>query len=167
LSSYKPEKLHVTFSPEMEGVKLPRCYTLTHSDRTGDLFLKIAPQYDLAQISDWYTRLMRDEVLGQWKDEDGLALHFHCHVSGGLVLGPAKWRYAIFKGHLPMALEAIINGDGDFLHRQTNFQNAPLLVHFHAKQASLNRVEEWGSVRDYLVNHNALADPFLKESTGS
>lgn len=159
MAHYKPEKLHVSLSPELHEKSLPRCYTLTHSDRTGDLFLTIAPQYDQAQISGWYTRLMRDEVLGQRQNEDGLSLHFHCHVSGGLVLGAAKWRYAIFKGHLPMALEAIVNGDGDFLNRQKNFQNAPLLVHFHAKQASLNRVEEWGQVKEYLVIHNAIAEP--------
>ena len=40
-----------------------------------------------AQISGWYTRLMRDEVLAEWlEDEDGPALHVYCHVSGGLVL---------------------------------------------------------------------------------
>jgi len=153
MAHYKPEKLHVELSANLDDEGLPRCYTLTHSDRTGDLFLTIAPQYDQTQISGWYTRLMRDEVLGQWKDEDGLSLHFHCHVSGGLVLGPAKWRAAIFKGHLPMALEAIVNGDGEFISREPDFRSAPILVHFHAKQDALNRVEDWGSVQDYLVSN--------------
>jgi hypothetical protein len=49
-----------------------RCYTLTHSDTTGELFLTIGPDFDRAQISGLYTRLMRDEVLAEWReDEDG------------------------------------------------------------------------------------------------
>lgn len=40
---------------------MPRAYTLTHSDRTGDLFLSIGPKHDEAQVAGLYTRLMRDE----------------------------------------------------------------------------------------------------------
>lgn len=153
MASYKPEKLHVKLGREMEGAKLPRRYTLTHSDRTGDLFLTIARDYDREAISDWYTRLMRDEVLGEWQEDDGLALHIHCHVSGGFVLGPARWRYSIFKGHLPKALEAICNGDGEFISREPDFRSAPILVHFHAKQEALNRIEDWDCVQNYLVSN--------------
>lgn len=151
MAHYKPEKLHVELSADLHGISLPRCYTLTHSDRTGDMFLSIGRAYDEEAISGWYTRLMRDEVLGEWKDEDRLSLHIHCHVSGGFVLGPAKWRDAIFKGHLPMALEAICNGDSKFISREPDFRSAPILVHFHAKQDALDRVEDRGCVNDYLV----------------
>ena len=151
MASFKPEKLHVKFGQEMDGAELPRRYTLTHSDRTGDLFLTIGRDYDHEAISGWYTRLMRDEVLGEWQDQDGLSLHIHCHVSGGLVLGPAKWRDSIFRGHLPMALEAICSGDGVFLSGNPNFRRAPIKVHFHARQEVLNRVESWGWVQDFLV----------------
>jgi len=55
---------------------------------------------------------MRDEVLADWrKDDDGSALHVYCHVSGGLVLGTAGWRYAIFQHELPLVLEAFGYGD--------------------------------------------------------
>ena len=151
MAYYKPEKLHVKLAPEMNGANLPRCYTLTHSDRTGDLFLTIARDYDEETISGWYTRLMRDEVMGEWQEADGLCLNIHCHVSGGIVLGPAIWRDSIFREHLPMVLEAICNGDGDFLSREPNFLHAPIKVHFHAKQEALNRVEVWGRVQDFLV----------------
>lgn len=152
--SYIPEKLHVKIAPDMGRAKLPRCYTLTHSDRTGDMFLTIAQDYDKAAISGWYTHLMRDEVLGEWEDEAGLSLHIHCHVSGGLVLGTAKWRESIFREHLPMVLEAICNGDGEFISEDTAFQWAPIKVHFHARQGDLDQVEVWGSVQDYLVDSN-------------
>jgi hypothetical protein len=86
MTRLNPDKLHVQFAAGAtpEGPVTPRCYTLTHSDMTGDLFLTVGPDYDRAQISGWQTRLMRDEVLGEWIDgESGPALHLHCHVSGG------------------------------------------------------------------------------------
>ena len=62
-----PEKLHVTYlgGTTPEKLTLPRRYTLTHSDRTGELFLSIGREYDTKQTSRLYTRLMRDEVLAE------------------------------------------------------------------------------------------------------
>ena len=101
MSSMNPEKLHVKFTnieAQPHELVLPRRYTLTHSDTTGDLFLTISPEYDTDQISGWYTRLMRDEVLGEWLfKENAPALHIYLHVSGGLVFGPPGWRYGIFR----------------------------------------------------------------------
>ncbi len=152
MSEFTPSKLHVTFAPELTGQDspIPRCYTLTHSDLTGDLFLTIAPTYDYDQISGWYTRLMRDEVLGEWRKPENPALHLHCHVSGGLVLGPAKWRLSMFKQHLPMVIEAITYGDRDFIKANELFLTAPILVHFHARQDALDTLDPWGNIRDYL-----------------
>lgn len=44
MSHLNPNKLHVDFmgSVTQEGPVVPRAYTLTHSDSTGDLFLTIA-----------------------------------------------------------------------------------------------------------------------------
>jgi hypothetical protein len=87
-----PENLHTSFLPGAisEGTVIPRRYTLTHSDRTGELFLYIGPDYNKDQISGWYTRLMRDEVLAEWKqDKESYSLHVYLHVSGGLVFGRA------------------------------------------------------------------------------
>jgi magnesium dechelatase len=152
MSSFKPDKLHVRIDPGVKEISdfLPRCYTLTHSDRTGDLFLTIAPSYDQGQISGWYTQLMRDEVLAEWQMDESPSLHLHCHVSGGLVLGPARWRDAIFKQHLPLVLEAICYGDREFIYAHPELHQALILVHFHARQANLNRVKKWGFVADYL-----------------
>jgi hypothetical protein len=152
MSNFDPKKLHVNFDEQLEtqDADLPRCYTLTHSDRTGDLFLTIAPDYDHQQISGWYTRVMRDEVLGKWAKDDGLALHIHCHVSGGFVLGPAKWRASIFRQHLPMVLGAICYGDREFIEHDVAFLNVPIKVHFHAKQPELDNVEDWGRVGGIL-----------------
>jgi hypothetical protein len=150
----KPEKLHVQFAPDTapEGPVAPRRYTLTHSDATGDLFLTIGSDYDRQQVSGWYTRLMRDEVLAEWRDEeDGPALHVHCHVSGGLVLGPAGWRDAIFRRELPLVLEAFRFGDRHLFEIWPELDWAPIWVHFHAAQPHYNRVESWGTLAGYTA----------------
>lgn len=152
MSEFDPKKLHTKFSPCLPSLKsvIPRKYTLTHSDFTGDLFLSVGPEYDFNEINKFYTKLMRDEVLSEWIYDLNYHLITHCHVSGGFVFGPAKWRNSIFKHHLPMALSAICFGDREFITDQEDLQNAAVLVHFHARQKALERIETWGKVSDYL-----------------
>lgn len=150
MSNFNPEKLHVTFSADFHDhpSPLPRRYTLTHSDRTGDLFLTIGRVYNQDQISGWYTKLMRDEVLGEWIDDNGLKLHIHLHVSGGCVFGPARWRDSIFKQHLPMTLQAICYGDSAFTKQHLK---APIVIHFHAKQERFNNIENYGLIEEFII----------------
>jgi hypothetical protein len=148
----RPEKLHVRFLPGTapEGPVASRCYTLTHSDATGDLFLTIGPQHDREQISGWYTRLMRDEVLAEWiAEEDSPVLHVHCHVSGGLIFGSAGWRYTIFRRELPLVLESFYFGDWRLFEMHPMLDRAAILVHFHATQSRYDREESWGVLADY------------------
>ncbi|HEM62379.1 MAG TPA: hypothetical protein ENO24_08820 [Chloroflexi bacterium] len=154
MSRLKTEKLHVHLAEGTSplGPVTPRRYTLTHSDFTGDLFLTVGPDYDQEQISGWYTRLMRDEVLAEWLDEeDGPALHVYCRVSGGLVLGPSGMRFAIFQRELPLVLEAFRYGDRELFETMPHLDAAPVLIHFQARQERYNRVERWGTVGDFDV----------------
>jgi hypothetical protein len=162
----KPEKLHVRFmtASTPQGPLIPRHYTLTHSDRTGDLFLTIGPDYDYQQVSGWHTRLLRDEVLAEWReDEDGLALDVHCHVSGGLALGPAGWRDSIFRHELPLVLEAFRLGDRELFEVNPQLDQAPIYAHFHAIQPRYHRTEPWGVPADYRHAHLAEAKPTGKQ----
>jgi hypothetical protein len=146
------EKLHVTFAPGTEPDRpiIPRFYTLTHSDLAGELFLTIGPEHDRKQVSGLYTRLMRDEVLADWReDEEGFALHVDCHVSGGLTLGSAKMRLAIFRHEIPLVLEALCYGDRHLFDANPSLSRAPLLVHFHARQPRYDTVDSWGVPADY------------------
>ena len=152
MSRLKPENLHVRFVTGVTpaGPVTPRRYTLTHSDATGDLYLTIGLDYDRRQISGWYARLMRDEVLAEWRqEEDGPALHVHCHVSGGFVLGSAGWRYAIFRRELPLVLEAFRFGDRQLFEIEPGLDGAPIRVHFHATQPRYNSNGLWGVPADY------------------
>lgn len=153
MSRVREEKLHVTFAPgtDPDGPIVPRTYTLTHSDLTGDLFLTIGPQYDRKQYAGFYSRLMRDEVLAEWsQDREGISLHVHCHVSGRRpTFGSARMRLTIFKRELPLVLEALRAGDRRFFDAHPEADAAPIILHFHARQPEYDRVERWGVPADY------------------
>lgn len=153
MSELNPTKLSTTF---MHGVSekdpiIPRAYTLTHSDATGDLFLSIGQVYNRPQISGWYTRLMRDEVLAEWQFENEPSFHVHCHVSGGILLGSASWRYSIFCQHMRMVLEAFRYGDIKLFKAHPNLDQAKIWVHFHSKNTRFNSIEDWGRFKDYRL----------------
>ena len=154
MSRLRPEKLDVRFvrGMEAEGPIAHRCYTLTHSDMTGDLYLTVGPDYDRDQISSWYTRLMRDEVLAEWrKDDDVPALHVYCHVSGGLVFGTSRWRYAIFQRELPLVLEAFRYGDRALFTAHPELDEAPIRVHFRSSRRRYRRRERWGTPAEFRL----------------
>lgn len=154
MSRLQPEKLHVTFASEVNrhGPPTPRRYTLTHSDTTGDLFLTVGRDYDEQQISGWYTRLMRDEVLAEWfNDDDGPALNVYCHVSGGLAFGPAGWRYAIFQRELPLVLECLRYGDRELFERYPELDASPIRVRFRSHRRRYRGTERWGTPADYRL----------------
>ncbi len=147
-----PQKLHVTFQGEAmaDKLSLPRRYTLTHSDFTGDLFLTIGSDYDRKQIAGLYTRWMRDEVLAELKrDGADMVLHVYCHVSGGLVFGSAHWRNEILHHHMRMVLEALRYGDGKLVTAHPEFDHATVTVHFKSNRKRYDRVENWGLVQAY------------------
>lgn len=154
MSRLDPEKLHVRFAPEVtaEGLLSPRCYTLTHSDSTGELFLTVAPEVDSKQISGWYTRLMRDEVVAEWRESpEGPALHLFCHISGGLVFGSAGMRYGIFQRELPLVLETLRFGDAGLFEARPELDQAPICIHFRSTDRRYHKTERWGTPGDYRV----------------
>jgi hypothetical protein len=153
VSQLELEKLQIKFrgGVDSRGPIDNRCYTLTHSDFSGDLFLSVGLEFDRKAISGLYTRLMRDEVLAEWlKQEENFSLHVYCHVSGGIILGTAAWRYSIFKRELPLVLRCICNGDKDLFNEHPNLNNSIILIHFKSNNKQYNKVERWGTPKDYL-----------------
>lgn len=150
-----PANLHVQFGASLttEGPIAPRRYTLTHSDTSGRLFLTIDQEYDRDQISGWYTRLMRDEVLAEWREADDgtVSLHVYCYVSGGLVFGTAGWRDAIFRHELPLVLEAFRHGDRHLIAAHPELDQAPIEIHFQSSRRRYRRTERWGTPADYRL----------------
>jgi hypothetical protein len=153
MTSLNPKMLHVEFIDGVNETSLlmPRKYTLTHSDFTGELFLTIGKEINFSQIGGFYTRLMRDEVLADWDLSEHNSLHVFCHVSGGLVFGTARMRYRIFRYHMPMVLEAFCYGDRALHKEHPELAQASVVVHFIARQKSFNRDEIWGVLGDYQI----------------
>ena len=152
MSELDPRKLHVVFhkGTSAQQLSLPRRYTLTHSDRTGELFLTIGENYNKKQIASLHTRLMRDEVLAELKQErQDFTLHIYCHVSGGLAIGTAGWRNNILHRHMRLVIEALHYGDRKLASGHPEFGKARVLVHFQSDDDRYNRVEDWGSLYAY------------------
>jgi hypothetical protein len=126
---------------------------LTHSDRTGDLFLTVGPHINDKQIRGWWTRFLRDEVVAEWKTMgNAISLHVHCHVSGGVAVGPAAWRDSILRKELPLVLEALRFGDRMLFDAHPELENVSIVVHFHSSDPRYDRVEEAGMPADYRVD---------------
>jgi hypothetical protein len=154
MAQLMPEKLHVKYLQDTtpDAPISPRFYTLTHSDLTGDLFLSIGRCHDVKSISGLYTRLMRDEVLATLKeDSDGLSMIVQCHVSGGWIIGTAKWRYSIFRSELRLALEAIRYGDRALFDQDPRYDQIPVVVRFKSTNRRYDKTEPWGTLGDYRL----------------
>ncbi|MFX0169605.1 MAG: staygreen family protein [Candidatus Hodarchaeota archaeon] len=152
MARLKPEKLNVRVIPPLPlvGLHFPRRYTLTHSDRTGDLFLTIGQDYDYSQIKGWYTKLMRDEVLAEMvQEKERIALHVYCQVSRGL--GTRGFRETIFRRELPLVLEAIRLGDRELFDREPHLDQLDVLIHFCTKTPENDIVENWGPISQYRI----------------
>jgi hypothetical protein len=153
MSRLRSEKLTVIYAGDVTKIDpiAPRRYTLTHSDATGKLTLTIGSEYDLKQISGWYTRLMRDEVLAEWIKRDSLySLDVYCHVSGGLIFGGSSMRESIFLNELPLVLEALRFGDRLLFDRHVELDDAVIRIHLQ-KSSRDYRVVEMGTPRDYTL----------------
>jgi hypothetical protein len=157
MEQLNPDKLHVSYlnGSSLDNFILPRRYTLTHSDRTGGLFLSIGSQYDIKKISKLYTRLMRDEVLAEFvKNGDSLEFRVYCHVSGGFIIGTASWRNNILQSELPLVLEAIRYGDRALFKQNPELDRAPVYIYFRSTKKRYNRVEQWGLLSDFASQRN-------------
>jgi magnesium dechelatase len=153
MAQLDPEQLHVSFMQDAQpdGPTYPRAYTLTHSDISGELNLTIGKVYNRRQVSGIYTRLMRDEVLAEWSNDEQPCLHVHCHVSGGLVFGSAGYREATFRYHMPMVLEAFHTGDQKLIELHPELAHALVILHFHTRQRGKDRTETWGILDNYKI----------------
>ncbi|KAK7252647.1 hypothetical protein RIF29_36738 [Crotalaria pallida] len=151
---FEASKLKVLFlgvDDKKHPGKLPRTYTLTHSDITAKLTLAISQTINNTQLQGWYNKLQRDEVVAQWRKVKGkMYLHVHCHISGGHFLLDlfARLRYYIFCKELPVVLRAFVHGDGNLFNNYPELEEALVWVHFHSNIPEFNKVECWGPLKE-------------------
>ena len=148
LSDFNKEKLFVEF---MDGISatgpvIPRRYTLTHSDLTGDLFLTIGIQYAWDKINP-----MRDEVLGEW-NPNGSSFYYCVYVyidQGEYNLNVSKKRNEIFRRELPLALTAIRYGDRYLFESYPNLDHSLIIINFMSAYSQFARQENWGTFHQF------------------
>ncbi|KAL6986128.1 stay-green [Sarracenia purpurea var. burkii] len=151
---FEASKLKVLFlgvDEKKHPGKLPRTYTLTHSDITAKLTLAISQTINNSQLQGWYNKLQRDEVVAEWKKvKEKMSLHVHCHISGGHFLLDlcARLRYFIFSKELPMVLKAFVHGDGNLFNNYPELEEALVWVYFHSNIPEFNKVECWGPLKN-------------------
>ncbi len=128
-----------------DGPLNPRRYTLTHSDRTGNLFLTIGPDYDQRALRALQVRLERDEVLGDWVlAAEGPRLDLHMMAQGGLPLfGTGAMRCDIFRRYRPLVLAALRHGDRALTEAHPGLDAAPVVARFHWR-GGRQESEQWG-----------------------
>lgn len=142
-----PDKLSVEYNTGVTPISpiIPRRYTLTHSDDTGELFLTIGPEYDYSRINP-----MRDEVLGEWRYDGEHYIFFgKVYVNGKFGPIQAGIRNKIFIRELPLALEAIRYGDRIFFDAHPSLKSAHIYIYFESSYPRYDRVEYWGDFSDY------------------
>jgi hypothetical protein len=147
LNKLDPKKLQVNFGVGTGDTRpiIPRKYTLTHSDITGELFLTIAAKYDYDKITD-----MRDEVLAEWimfNNEYALMVNVMVDKEKNPVMSAI--RNSVFTKELPLALQAIRYGDNEFFKENESLDKAPIYVKFNSVYPMFNRLELWGTPSDY------------------
>lgn len=143
---FDASKLHVTFADDVrpDGPVIPRCYTLTHSDLTGDLFLSIGTEHDRRALRTLQVRLERDEVLGEWVHQDGAdRLELSMMAQGGLPLfGTGAMRCNIFRHYRAMTLGAMRHGDQALVASHPELDEAPVIAQFRWRDGHIER-EQW------------------------
>lgn len=144
LSKFIPEKLSVEYMGGVTGTGpvIPRRYTLTHSDLTGDLFLTIGIHYAWDKINP-----MRDEVLAEWKTNGGYLYYcVYLHVDQGEYnQNEAAKRNEIFRRELPLALTAIRYGDRFLFDAYPYLDQASIIINFMSIYPQFAKQENWGT----------------------
>lgn len=143
MSNFNPGRLFVSYANGVTatGPIFPRCYTLTHSDVTGELFLTIGLHYVRGNINS-----NRDEVLGTWK-QSGKFLYYYVYIyldQGEYDLNVIAKRNEVFRRELPLALTAIRYGDRFLFDAYPNLDQASIIINFISAYPQFARQENWG-----------------------
>ena len=150
MSKFIPERLSVEYRDGVTATEpiIPRYYTLTHSDLTGELFLAIGTQFAWDKINP-----MRDEVLGEWKT-NGNCLYYSVYLyidQGEHNKYAAAKRNEIFRRELPLALSAIRYGDRFLFDLYPNLDHALIIVNFMSTYPQFAKQESWGTFSRFSI----------------
>ena len=147
---FDPDRVSVSFDATSTQVEpeslLQRRYTLTHNDVTRNLTLTVGDAFNDEQTSIWYTKLLRDEVLAEWR-EDGL--HVFCQVSAKeawWIRWAAPLRAIVFRQKLPLVLDTLRYAERELLSNYPELFDSPVYVNFGEANGPGDK-EYWGDLR--------------------
>lgn len=145
MSIFNAEKLFVDYRDGVTATEpiIPRKYTLTHSDYTGELFLTIGTEFAWDKVNP----NMKDEVIGEWKS-NGNCLHYNIflYIDGGEYdIQTATRRNEVFRRELPHALTAIRYGDRALFDIYPDLNHAPIVVNYLSAYPQFTKQENWGT----------------------
>ena len=146
MSKFQPERLSVEYRDGFTATApiIPRRYTLTHSDETGQLFLTIGFQYAWDKIGP-----TRDEVLGTWT-ANGSAFCAYVYIDQGEYSeNAAAKRNDVFRRELPLALTVIRYGDRALFAKYPSLDQVPIIITFMSTYPQFARQENWGAFRSF------------------
>lgn len=155
MNKFKPSRLTVEYRDGVTATEpiMPRRYTLTHSDSSGELYLTIGTEFAWDKVNP----VMRDEVLGEWLTY-GEFLYFNIYLFVSLEehdLDGTLRRNEVFRRELPLALTAIRYGDRFIFDRYPSLNHAFIIVNFISTYPQLARRENWGTFSNYNINKNS------------
>lgn len=144
-----PEKVFVQYRDKMKPYEpvMTRKYTITHSDRTADLFVFAGERYAEDKINK-----TRDEVRLHWeRNEKGLVLIGSVLVDGEGVKGLAVIRNKIFYKEMPTALQALRQGDRFLFDKDPSLDKTQIFIHFISSKEKYDKVYSFGVIGDYKI----------------
>lgn len=142
-----PQKVFVQYRDIMKPYEpvMDRKYTITHSDKTAELFVFVAKDYADDQITS-----MRDEVRVAWGQyEKGLALMGSVIVDGKGAIGNAYVRNNIFYKEMPTALQALRKADRFLFENEPELDNTPVFIHYISSNPEFNKIYDYGMIGNY------------------
>ena len=122
-----------------------RKYTMTHSDKTGNLFVTIGSNFAEDKISK-----LRDEVRLQYIIIDLMPiLYGEVFVDGMGIPGNPPVREAIFKKEMPTALQAIRYADDALFSAYPELDQTPVFIQFISSNPDRNKLYDYGTIGEY------------------
>lgn len=153
MRNLNPQKVFVQYRDEMKPYEpvMNRKYTITHSDRTAELFVFVANNYAKDQITS-----MQDEVRVAWVHyQNQLILFGSVMVDDEYSEGNTYIRNNIFYREMPTALQALRQADRFLFENVPDSDNTPVLIHFISSNPSYNRIYDFGAIGTYGIRESS------------
>jgi len=122
-----------------------RKYTITHSDKTAEMFVFVAEAYAEDQING-----MRDEVRVAWEKKDEIPILIgSVLIDGDGNTRNAKVRNMVFYYEMPTALQALRQADRFLFMKYPELDKARVEIHFISSSPEYDKTYDFGMIGIY------------------